>query len=146
MRRQNGFTLIELMIVVAIIGILASIAVPGFLEMQLRAKRAEVPANVDGIKMAEMAYSAAYDSLVEQSTYVPTESVGKKHVAWTSTAGFEALGWQPDGHVRGGYKVDVDGTAFTVFGISDVDGDGVKATFTAVRDTNVTAVTSSMVY
>ena len=30
--------------------------------------------------------------------------------------------------------------------VRDIDGDGTKATFTAVRDTNVTAVTSSMVY
>jgi type IV pilus assembly protein PilA len=53
---QKGFTLIELMIVVAIIGILAAIAIPNFLRYQAQSRQAEARTNLGGIFVAETSY------------------------------------------------------------------------------------------
>ncbi len=54
---KNGFTLIELLIVVAIIGILAAIAVPNFMNAQIRAKVSRVNADLRSIQTAIEMYT-----------------------------------------------------------------------------------------
>ena len=147
MLNRKGFTLVELMIVVAIIGILAAIAIPNFVSMQYRAKRAEVPSNVDGIKTAELAYDAAFDRFIEQATPWPSASVNKQQQTWTIGSNFDTIGWAPDGAVRGAYTITTtSSTDFLVTGIADVDGDGVQSNYTATKSINATQNTAAEVY
>jgi type IV pilus assembly protein PilA len=133
--------------VVPLVGILAAIAIPNFVDMQYRAKRAEIPSNVDGIKTAQIAYDAAFDTYIEVSSYQPSSSVGKNQRPWRSGTSFDTLGWGPDGKVRGAYKVlSRSSTDFIVTGICDVDGDGTQARFTATKSINTTMNTGATTY
>lgn len=61
MKNQKGFTLIELMIVVAIIGILATIGVPQFQKFQARARQSEARTSLSGIYMAMKSFHAEWN-------------------------------------------------------------------------------------
>ena len=61
LRSKKGFTLIELMIVVAIIGILAAIAIPNFLRFQAKSKQSEAKTNLGGIFTAQTSYFAEHN-------------------------------------------------------------------------------------
>lgn len=62
--RQDGFTLIELMIVVAILGILATLATGGFISYQARAKQAEVKVNLGAVGSLANAYKTEHDTYI----------------------------------------------------------------------------------
>jgi len=67
-RNRSAFTLIELLIVVAIIAILAMIAVPNFLEAQTRAKVARVNNDLRSLAVAEEAYQVDWNSYTHMNT------------------------------------------------------------------------------
>lgn len=69
MKRESGFTLIELMIVVAIIAIIAAIAIPNLLRSRMSANEASAAGGIRTISTAEVAFQAA-GLIIDSSTGV----------------------------------------------------------------------------
>ena len=151
---KRGFTLIELMIVVAIIGILAAIAIPNFVSMQLRAKRSELPTNLDGIRTAEKAYVNEWDAYTTVAAK-PATLPSKNQLDFGATFGdggdWDLMGWVADGKVRGQYKVNaITGTStgqnFSATAVSDIDGDSKSGYFYCNKDAKSTMSSANSVY
>ena len=136
---RAGFTLIELMIVVALIGILSAIAIPGYKSYQARSRRTEAYLNLSAMVRTEDAYYAehqAYVGMVGGSPpSVPGPPDGAFKRPWTAgdDAAFANIGWMPEGSVYYDYALNVagctckPGTCVTASAYGDVDGDGFLA-------------------
>jgi prepilin-type N-terminal cleavage/methylation domain-containing protein len=124
--RKSGFTLIELMIVVAIIGFLALIAIPSYKKFLAKAKRTEAYMNLSALATAEKIYHAEHGSYTTdiqalgwkpegaiQYTYGFGGAEGKNYVAGRLNAGANELV---------GARADKDG--FVAVAAGDIDGDG----------------------
>ena len=100
---SKGFTLIELMIVVAIIGILAAIAIPNFIKYQLRSKFSEASSNIEGLRKAEEALRQGERKITVGGVIIATYAAGQYWdlgggllpVTNGATAGTAKIIWTP---------------------------------------------------
>jgi len=137
-RNRKGFTLVELMIVVAIIGILAAIAIPNFLQFRMKAKTSEAKSNLGAIRSTEVAYFAEWNFYVASSGVNPravTALDGAKFV-WNTATSFSIIGFAPEGQVYYSYELTPTGTlyptsatGFSCLAYGDLDDDNDIATF-----------------
>jgi type IV pilus assembly protein PilA len=172
-RKQEGFTLIELMIVVAIIGILAAIAIPNFLTYQLKSRQSEAKTNLQAIKTSEVSFQAERGCYVGIAVEVgsPAAAVGIKQAPWTwgigqpasppvatgwctaagvgGTSGvFTDIGFKATGNVNFQYGVDATTVAAPGLYTTGVScplyaGAGMTAAASAIGNNNFVAVAKS---
>jgi prepilin-type N-terminal cleavage/methylation domain-containing protein len=144
---QRGFTLIELMIVVAIIGILAGVAIPAFMDYMKRSKKSEATLQLNKLgKNAKRVYADTSSYPTGNATRLPTPVVANRGCcggagasanhcravpsSWSVDATWRALDFEIDEDTLFYYDYSGAASTFTATATGDLDCDGTEVVFT----------------
>ena len=120
MRKQKGFSLIELLIVVAIILIIAAIAIPNLLRSRIAANEASAVGSIRTLNTAEVTYASTYPNLGFTCTLASLGPAGS--VATSAAAGLV------DSVLGSGVK---SGYSFVLTGCTAAGSTGINVTYTS---------------
>ena len=105
---EKGFTLTELMIVVALVGVLSAVAIPNFMSYQARARRTEGYTNLAAIGRVQETFQATTGSYFGTDAPFPDwvaqiGDLSTRKMKWDdeSETAWGGLGWRPEGEVFG---------------------------------------------
>lgn len=125
MKRYSGFTLVELMIVVAIIAFLAMLTLPSFLKYSAKSKRAEAYLNLGAIYAAEKAYWAENSEYTDDLTKLNWKPEGEHFYSY-GFSGQSGKNYYPGKSESSGQNLSGSASqnSFKVSAAADIDGDG----------------------
>jgi len=125
---NKGFTLIELMIAVAIIGILAAIAIPNFLTYQAKSKQSEVKMLLKALHTSEVAYFAENGYFTDDMAGLEWEPKTDCRYQFTVGVGFMGTSNPGGGPMNAGIP-GANSNNFTAVGYGNIDKDAAVDTW-----------------
>jgi prepilin-type N-terminal cleavage/methylation domain-containing protein len=149
-----GFTLVELMIVVVILGILAAVAIPAFTRYVKRSKTSEATGNISKIYQGEVSYFnqsseqsvASFASAAQTPTAAASASkYPAQPTAFTADSGWSAIGFSVDSPLYYAYSATASASTFNAIANGNIDGDATNSTFSRAATLNAGEIQGSQI-